>query len=98
MIRIQPRQLSKKQMDIFLSVWIAGHNALTKKRQCFKADKNNIICTLSDQSVVYRQNDDFISLIKSGYIEKIDDSSYIFTEEADALFDEIRTQFTNTAR
>ena len=96
MIRIQPRQLSKKQIDILLSVWIVGHNALTKKCQCFKADNNSVICTLSDKSVIYSHDADFVNLIELGYIEKINDFTYILSE--DIICGEIVTQFTNAAR
>ena len=80
---VNPSQLSKRQLGILLAVWNTGHEALSKKRQPFKADDVGVICELSNTEKVTTDDVDFCQLINEGYIEPIDASVFIITEDAD---------------
>ena len=95
---VNPSQLSKRQLGIMLAVWNTGHEALSKKRQPFKADDVGVICELSNQDKITAGDEDFCQLIDEGYIEPISDATFIITEKADAYFDDIVNAFTEAAR
>ena len=95
---VNPSQLSKRKLGILLAVWDAGHEALSKRRQPFKADNLGVICELSNQDKITAGDEDFCQLIDEGYIEPISGATFIITEKADAYFDDIVKAFTEAAR
>ena len=77
MLKKPVKDLSSKQIELLLNIWIEAHNALDHKRQPFKR-----VVSSSDEG-------EWSDLISSGYIEAIPDECdrFILTSDADKVYD-----------
>ena len=88
MLKRNVEQLSKRELDIILALWITGHTASDHRRQPFFA-RNGVLESVDGKDL--KTSDlDFLELIDAGYVEPIQNGvSYIFTADTDGLYDDI---------
>ena len=90
---LPPKQLSKRQLGILMAGWITWHTPDTKSVRPFTVDNSGVLTTLSNGERVYPTDDDFQVLVAGGYVEPIDNQSYVLTDDADASFVELTTLY-----
>ena len=86
---LPPKQLSNRQLDILMAGWITWHTPDTKRVRPFKADATGVLTTLTNGDQLYPSDSDFQELITNGYIEPIDEKTWILTNEANDAFNEL---------
>ena len=69
-------KLSAVQRSLLLDVWNIAHDALSRKRQCFKYD------------VKAKDYAEWQDLIASGYIE-CQEETYMLTADADSIYTDL---------
>ena len=92
---LTPMQLSNRQLCVLMAGWITWHTPDTKRVIPFSAKNTDEITVLSDGDKILPGDDDFKALIVAGYIEQIDEITYMLTNDADELFAELTTLYRN---
>ena len=88
-----PNQLSNRQLGIFMAGWITWHTSDTRRIRPFTVGDTEEVTELANGDKVYPRDSDFKSLIIAGYIEQIDETTYMLTNDANDLFVELTTLY-----
>ena len=90
---LTPNQLSNRQLAILMAGWITWHTSDTKRVRPFTVGDTEVVTELANGDKVYPRDGDFKALIAAGYIEQIDETTYMLTNEANDLFAELTTLY-----
>lgn len=92
-----PNQLSNRQLGILMAGWITWHTSDGKRVRPFMANDTMAVAELSNGDRIYPNDIDFKTLIHVGYIEQIDETTYMLTNGANDLFVELTTLYRSRA-
>lgn len=92
---LAPNQLNNRQLGILMAGWITWHTSDTKRIRPFTVNDTKVVTTLTNGDKVYPRDGDFKSLITAVYIEQIDETTYMLTNDANDLFAELTTLYLN---